>query len=794
MFRKLFFLSLLLLVPSDFLFPAELTGRVVDPLQEGIEGVRVTLTSRDGQRAAVASTDRDGRFILDRLPGGDFLLELHRDGFAPEIVPLSLAAVETRDLQLQLSLARVSNQIVVTATGTAQSIEETSKSLSVVDSNLLEKRNAYELGEALRTVPGVRVQQLGGPLSFSAIRMRGLRNQDTALLVDGVRFRDPSSLDGDVTSFWQDFVLLNTERIEVLRGSGSSNHGSHAIGGAINLISRSGGGPLGGRLQLEGGGLGLFRGIGSFEGGTEDGRLLYSGGLTHLNVSGGLNDHDHKRNSSGVVRLQWNLSPGLNLTGRFYGGETFSQESSSPSAIPENSGDGDFVRARPLSESARRALERGESPDFGDATFIPDLDDPDNRRTGRFASSLLRLNHQLTPSLGYAAYYHHAGTSRRFENGPLGLGFQPAGPAVSDFDGGLHTLGVRLDALAGPQHLLSGGYEFESERVRTQDRGPGGSFSTRLTETSHSLFVQDQLYFLGERLQLSLSGRAQWFSLSVPDFAGDPGPFGNIDAFVSPPTALTADGAISYRIPATRTKLRSHVGNGYRAPSLFNRFGSSFFLGFVSFFGDPRLRPERSISVDAGIDQWLFEDRLFLSATYYYTRLQEVIGFEFGGAIDPATDPFGRFGGYLNARGGLARGVETTVQFHPHQRFHLQGSYTYTDSRSAPGAPSAFGRSLGVSRHHFGMGGIFQPVPRLDLSFDLDRASHYFIQFFEVSRPYRFQGPFRTDLSLRYLLPTIGDAAVRLTGKVSNLADRQFFENGFRTPGIYATAGLQFEF
>ncbi|HUG44043.1 MAG TPA: TonB-dependent receptor [Acidobacteriota bacterium] len=794
MFRRLFFLSFFLLVSGRPLFPAELTGRVVDLLQAGIEGVRVTLTSRDGQRAIVVSTDPNGRFVLDRLTGGDFLLELHQEGFAPKILSLSLSAEETRDVQLQLNLARVSNQIVVTATGTAQSVEETSKSMSVVDSNLIEKRNVYELGEALRAIPGMRVQQSGGPMSFSSIRMRGLRNQDTALLLDGVRFRDPSSLDGDATSFVQDFVLLNAERIEVLRGSGSSNHGTHAIGGAVNLISRTGGGPLAGRLRLEGGGLGLFRGIGTFEGGTPDGRLMYSGGLTHLNMSGGLDDHDQKRNSSGMLRLQWNLSPRLNLIGRFYGGETFSQENSSPAGIPENAGDGAFVPARPLSETARGALERGESPEFGDATFIPDLDDPDSRRTGRFSSSLLRLSHQLTPRVGYTAHYHHVGTSRQFEDGPLGLGFQPAGPAVSEFDGGVHTMGVRLDVLAGRRHLLSGGYEFESERARTLDLGPGGSFRTRLTETSHSLFVQDQMLFLDERLQLSLSGRAQLFSLSEPDFAGDPGPFQNIGSFLSPPTALTADGSISYRVPGTRTKFRSHVGNGYRAPSLFNRFGSSFFLGFVSFFGDPGLRPERSISVDAGIDQWLFEDRLLLSGTYFYTRLQEVIGFEFGGLIDPATDPFGRFGGYLNARGGLARGVESSVQFRPHPGIHLQGAYTFTDSRSAPGTTSAFGRALGVSRHHFGFSGVVQPHPRFDVAYHLERAGHYFIQFFEVNRPYRFQGPFRSDLSLRYLLPAGGDYALRLTGKISNLTDREYFENGFRTPGIFATAGLQFEF
>ena len=65
---------------------------------------------------------------------------------------------------------------------------------------------------------------------------------------------------------------------------------------------------------------------------------------------------------------------------------------------------------------------------------------------------------------------------------------------------------------------------------------------------------------------------------------------------------------------------------------------------------------------DAGIDQSLLNNRLRFSSTWFYTRLQEVIVFDFSGAISPATDPFGRFGGYRNTNGGLARGFEFSVE------------------------------------------------------------------------------------------------------------------------------------
>ncbi len=57
------------------------------------------------------------------------------------------------------------------------------------------------------------------------------------------------------------------------------------------------------------------------------------------------------------------------------------------------------------------------------------------------------------------------------------------------------------------------------------------------------------------------------------------------------------------------------MGRGYRAPSLFERFGAGFdpVYGY-SVYGDPRLTPEHSISVDAGFDQSLWQNRVKISA------------------------------------------------------------------------------------------------------------------------------------------------------------------------------------
>src|ERR1044072_8002848 len=101
-------------------------------------------------------------------------------------------------------------------------------------------------------------------------------------------------------------------------------------------------------------------------------------------------------------------------------------------------------------------------------------------------------------------------------------------------------------------------------------------------------------------------------------------------------SAYTFDGSASYFFDKTGTKLRAHVGNGYRVPSLFERFGpffSSFGTPEFVALGDPNLQPEKTIAFDGGLEQTLFKNKARLSATYFYTKLIDTIGF--GNVVSP---------------------------------------------------------------------------------------------------------------------------------------------------------------
>ncbi len=773
----------------------EVTVRVTDPQSANLQNAEVTLYTRDGRLRLSCVTDSHGICVFKQLNPGEYLIEAEASAFARAATRvLNLERTSNPTVEISLALAGVNEQVVVTAQNSAQAVDEVSKAVSVVDARELEDRDESTVVDALRTVPGLRVQQLGGPGRLVSIKSRGLRNQDTAVLIDGVRFRDATT--GDATSFLSDFLVTNVDRLEVLRGSGSSLYGTNAIGSVINIVSDEGGGPTHGSLLLEGGGLGLFRGRAQVAGGSN--RFAFSGGLTHLNVARGIDGDDATRNTSGQGRVVLRLSPTTTLTGRVLAGTSFVQVNNNPELFgPLPIG---IIDARPIPRSELRNFERGIPIDLVQAegaNFVPDANDPDASAANRLFNGAITFAQQPSDTFGYSISYQGLGTRRLNSNGPGGVGFQPLGGSTHTRDQGLvHTLNGRTDFSLGQHNFFNAGYEFEHVSFFNQSLGttPLDDVATDVSERSHTFFVQDQLRYLENRLQMSAAFRAQFFSLNNPTFTPATGaPYVGIP-IDSPSAAYTGDASIAYLFRSTATKLRGHIGNGYRAPSLFERFGTVFFGGFFSPLGDPRLRAERSIAFDAGIDQSLADNRLRLSATYFYTRLQEVVGFDFGGVINPITDPFGRFFGFVNTGGGLSRGLEASATASPNRMMDLFVSYTYTnsDQRTPQVGGSDVISSLVIPDHQFATVVTHRLGSRAFVNFDFTATSSYLAPVFPGV--YRFPGLIKADLGASYEFPMSDRRRLRLFGYLDNLLDRENFESGFQTPGRTARAGASFSF
>src|SRR6185312_16182746 len=196
------------------------------------------------------------------------------------------------------------------------------------------------------------------------------------------------------------------------------------------------------------------------------------------------------------------------------------------------------------------------------------------------------------------------------------------------------------------------------------------------------------------------------------------------------------------------------------------------FFGY-SAFGDPRLEPEKSIAFDAGIEQAFAGNRARLSATYFYTQLRKVIIFDFSGLIDFTTDPFGRFGGYLNTNGGIARGAEVELRATPTRTLNLTAAYTFTKAQQrTPQVPGTI-RSLVIPDHQFSLVATQRFGRRVLVNFDFAASSNYLGAIFDpvtfASRAYRFKGLAKADLGASYTLPLGGEKRqLRFFGYVEN--------------------------
>jgi iron complex outermembrane receptor protein len=390
---------------------------------------------------------------------------------------------------------------------------------------------------------------------------------------------------------------------------------------------------------------------------------------------------------------------------------------------------------------------------------------------------------------------------RNYTNGPEGPGYQPEFLTTDYYRGRTDTLNARADVAISRHNLATAGYEYEREDFTNTslDTNPDPTqrvnASTGVVQTSQAVFAQDQIRLLDDRLQLSLSGRMTHYDLSAPTFTGGTAIYANAP-LTSPQDSYTGDAALSYFLRGSGTKLRAHAGNGYRSPSPYERFGTYFYGGSFYALGDPQLKPERSIALDLGFDQYFASNRLKLSASYFYTRLQNVIAY----GATPADDPYGRYGGYIDAGGGIARGVETSGEARPWRTLLIRASYVYTNAiEKTPQLAGPFLESIRVFPHAGSLVATQQLGKRMQATATFFGASDYVSGVFYVNSvggnsPYLFAGPHRLDLALSYTLPVGEHRSVRFYAKVDNALNQTYYEDGFLTPKAWGSGGVKFLF
>lgn len=780
---------------------ATISGTVTDASGAAVPNATVDLHRVAGNALITAESDSSGRYELAGIASGSYLLDASAQGLTiSQPLDLRLAPGETRHLDLHLIVSATSSQVTVTAAGEPQTVDQVSKELDVVNAADAERRGLLSIADAISFLPGVRVTTRGAPGEYTEIQTRGLRYIDTSVLFDGFRFRDPTAPQADASAFLGQLFLTDTSRIEVLQGSGSSLYGTNAMAGTINIITDPGGVPVHGSIDAQGGGLGLFHGVARVAGGAFANRLSYSAALSNLNVSNGVDNVEAARDWSGQGELSYALTSKIRISALLLGNSGFTQTPVSPMPTTTAPSVG-IIPAVPLTSAEIHLADQNLPYNPASATFVPSLGDPDSGVYSHYIDSLYRFDHEVNSRLSYRIGYNIVSSERDNRDGPSGPGFyQPQFNQSDKYLGRIDTLQAKVNYLFGSHQVFTAGYEFEQERYInvTTDSNPVPSQRvyqrTEAHQRDNAVFAQDEIRLLSNRLEILLSGRFTQANLDQPSLVGAQSPYAGIK-LINPPAALTGDASIAYFLRSSSTKVRAHVGNSFRLPSLYERFGGYLFDGYDYAYGDPRLAPERAVSGDFGFDQYLFQQHLKISATYFYTRLQHVITYL---SFPPGyVDPYGRTGGYAGAPGGMSRGVELSGDFHPTRKTSVFATYTYTNSKDLQseyytGLPYAPLQTPRILPNQVSIIATQQLGKSVDLGMDFIAGSKFLFPLYGYA--YEFNGPRQLGLDAGYTFHFSENMLARFYVRVSNALDQNYYEDGFRTPQRWAVGGVHLSF
>lgn len=513
--------------------------------------------------------------------------------------------------------------VVVTATKTPVPLSHLTSAVEVISEKDFLRQNARLLTDALQFGQGLAVFTSGGPGSNATVRIRGGSSAQTLVFIDG-------ALVNSATLGEFNIGLLTTDNIQsvtILRGAQSMLWGSDAMGGVIDIKTKRGEGPPTVRAFSEYGSFNTIR-----EGGSVGGKI----GI--IDVTASLSRWDSVRFSSlNYRRGAAERDPYRNWTASTLVGV----------ALPRN---GRFEFSFRWIDSDV-SLDNPSDPLFGGPfdVFNSKSQTTNLVYSGKYYQPLTDWwDQRLTVSRAQESAVTLAGDSQRSVT--TGMTSVPPSFLNSDIRTTSNRIEWQHDFRIGDPWLVTVGYQF-----REQLGVNNGQISERVV-SSHSGFAQVQLN-LWDRL-LATGGVRQ----GSHNIAGDS-------------TTYRVTGG--YLVKETGTKLRASYATGFRVPNI-NEF-------FFPEFGNPNLQPEKSQSLDVGIDQLLFQKRLTISVGYFWNRFRQL--------ITPVFDPVGCFGittfGFCAQNIGSAKtqGWETNlkwvlVQDEPFMKqLSFQGQYTYTLTR-----------------------------------------------------------------------------------------------------------------
>jgi outer membrane cobalamin receptor len=711
--------------------PENLKGTILDPTGAVVAGAKVEISGSVLSRSTI--TDNSGGFLIDNIPAAAYSLHVTAKGFADYT---SSVEIPSEALKLVLSIASHSEDVIVTTTPVETPLSMLGVSASVIDRDQITQRQDSPVYQLLRDVPGLAVANTGRQGGTTSLYTRGGGTDANLFLIDGVQVNDP----GGGFNFAH-LMPANVDRIEIVRGPQSASYGSNAAASVIQVLTHRGmpeDGVASGFASLEGGTLSTYRYRTGFSGMAK--ALDYSFDVEHLQTEGSyVNDAYRNLTLSTNLGYHLNGTSQLRLTLRGIGSRVGLPNAVAYGVLDPDAfrNDTNIIGGVRYEGNHERYSDRVQ---FG-FTRLRDYFQ-DNVSEGPFSigaivtgtpgargSAGVRLVRFLSPT-DFSLDDYTVPVGDRLVRKNVTLFASPPFKSITE----RLTAGYQGNWNYSNHGSLGFGYDFQQENGNITGVAPP-------LRNDHGVFVNHQ-HSIGRKLFLTESVRLE-----------DNSVFGS---------KATPRFAASYLLTAS-TRLKASAGTGISEPSFLENFATN-----PTYVGNRSLRPERSRSFEAGVEQRVFGSALVVSETVFDNRFHDLIVFTF---LPPP-----QLSTWINVEGSRARGLESSARLQI-SKIRIDGDYTFLDTRvtaaASPASPSTgVGQELPRRPRHSGSLGATAVFRRGFIDFSTlfvgERQDSDSVGFGIVRNP-RYQ---KVDIGGSYaLMPSVD-----LFARVENVLNHRYEE------------------
>ncbi len=629
-------------------------GVVEDQTGAVVAGARVEL--HDEHFRAWRPTSRDGSFTFDSVPIRTGTLTVSAPGFAT--LERAWTAAEQSPLVITLQPAGLSQKITVTATRLPTRLTNTPANVVVLTSQDVSATAALELDDVLRQVPGFSLFRRSGSRTANpttqGVSLRGVGTSGASralVLSEGIPLNDPFG--GWV--YWDLVPRASVGRVEVLRGGASDLYGTSAMGGVVNILTRSA-----------------------------------SQSAFSLDTSYGNENTPDASLWAGVVMGRWHVDLGAEaMRTRGY-----------VLVDPAERGSVD-TRAGSEHETAQLRVERDVSSNgrvFAEARiFAENRENGTPLQTNRTHLRQMALGGDWQPeSLGTVALRIYGGPQLYDQT------FSAIAPdrnsesltriqRVPAQQGGFS---VQWSRPAGAHQTLVAGLEGREVRGASDETGFSGGLATTAVgaggrQRTLAVFGEDILRLTPRwitTLGLRLDNWRNFDALSSSRPLGTPGPVAVTNFMPRSESAFSPRLASLYRVSES-VSLTASFYRAFRAPTL-NELYRDFRVGSVVTLANPDLTAERLTGAETGVELSSFHHKVTTRGEFFWSDVTRPIA-----NVTLAVTPNLITRQRQNLGRTRSRGLDLDATVHLSQEFDISAGYEFADAAvvSFPANPALVG-------------------------------------------------------------------------------------------------------